>query len=115
MELVEQTIEGQPLWCKPSYFRVENLKRAHPFHYDGCTLEFEPNHMAWCRYSAVSVLTKDFTGGALRFKNPDLELNKEIYKSTIIYSSNIDNDPQLHSRDAHDGNRYALLMFLATR
>lgn len=114
MDLIEDILPEKPIWNAPSYFRIENRPKLHHQHYDGCTLDMKPNHMAWCRYSAVSVLTDGWTDGTLRFHNPVEELNQELYLSTIVYSSAADNDPQLHERENHDGSRYALLIFLAT-
>lgn len=113
-DVVEQSITEKPIWGKPSYYRIENRAKAHLQHYDGCKMDMSPNHMSWCRYSAVSVLTKDWEGGELVFHNPHNIYHNELYLSTVVYSSAADNDPQLHERKAHDGSRYALLMFLAT-
>ena len=112
-DIIEQNIPEKPIWGKPSYYRIENRHKAHPKHYDGCRLDMTPNHMSWCRYSAVSVLTKGWKDGELIFHNPHNIYHDELYLSTVLYSSASDNNPQLHERRAHDGSRYALLMFLA--
>jgi hypothetical protein len=114
MEIIEQNIPEKPIWSAPSYFRIENRKKGHPPHYDGCTLDMQPNHMNWCRYSTIVGLSPDWIGGTLVFENPHQEINKEIYRSALIYSSAIDNDPQLHYRTQQNGDRYVLLIFLAT-
>ena len=114
LERIEECIPEKPIWDAPSYYRVETRVKAHSKHYDGCTLTGLPNHMSWCRYSAVSVLTEKFEGGTLRFHNPILELTDDLYCNAMIYSSGADNDPQLHEREAHNGDRVALLLFIAT-
>lgn len=98
----------------PSYYTVENRPKAHPAHYDGCTLTLQPNHMPWCQYSAVALLSDTFDGGELRFFDPAESFDNSFYRSVVVYSSGANNDPQLHERDSFVGTRDALLIFLAT-
>lgn len=114
MDVIESSISEIPKWKFPSYFRIENRQKAHPIHYDGCKLDFTPNHMSWCRYSAVSLLTNNFENGTLRFFDPIEEFETDLYLNTIVYSSHSTNKPQKHERDKHLGNRFVLLMFIAT-
>jgi hypothetical protein len=114
MDMIESAIPEKPIWGQPSYYRVERRPKGHSLHFDGCKLDGSPNHMSWCRYSAVSVLTEDWEGGTLRFHSPPLELGKNLYRSVVIYSSGADNDPQAHERDPVTGDRAALLLFIAT-
>ena len=112
IDLVQSCVPEKLKLEKPSYYSIENKPKGHPKHYDGCKLDFSPNHMAWCRYSAVSVISNDFEGGTLRFYNPDQSFDN-FYRNVIVYSSSADNDPQLHSRDEFEGRRDALLLFFA--
>ena len=119
MDCITEEIPEKPILGKPSYYRIERRPDAHALHFDGCQLGrmgtgYIPNHMSWCRYSAVSVLTNEWEGGTLRFYSPPLELGKNLYRSVVIYSSASDNDPQAHERDTVQGDRAALLIFLAT-
>jgi hypothetical protein len=114
MKLIEEQVPKKVIWDAPSYYRIESRSKAHSLHFDGCRLDGTPNHMSWCDYTAVSVLTTDWNGGTLRLHNPVMELGKELYRSVIVFSSGSDNDPQAHERDKHDGKRVALLLFLAT-
>ena len=111
---IESEIPEKPIWGQPSYYRVERRPDGHRLHFDGCKLDGSPNHMSWCRYSAVSVLTEDWEEGTLRFHNPPLELGNGLYRSVVIYSSGADNEPQAHERDPVQGDRAALLLFIAT-
>lgn len=112
IDFVQSCVPEKLKLGKPSYYSIEDKPKGHPKHYDGCKLDFSPNHMAWCRYSAVSVVSNDFEGGTLRFYDPDQAFD-DFYRSVIIYSSSADNDPQLHSRDEFTGSRNTLLMFFA--
>ncbi len=115
MDKIEEEIPESPIWMAPSYYRVERRLKAHPLHFDGCKLDGSPNHMSWCRYSAVSVLTESWDEGTLRFYDPLLELGSNLYRSLIMNSSGADNLPQAHERDAVIGDRAALLLFIATK
>tara|TARA_R100001594_G_scaffold134367_1_gene175500 strand:+ start:252 stop:725 length:474 start_codon:yes stop_codon:yes gene_type:complete len=97
-----------------SYINVECMPRGHDKHYDGCKLDLTPNHMPWCQYSAVSLLSdpREFEGGMFRFYDPDVAYREELFRNLLIYSSGADNDPQLHSAESHhSGERWMLLMF----
>jgi hypothetical protein len=115
MDKIEEDIPETPIWGFPSYYRVERRLKAHALHFDGCKLDGSPNHMSWCRYSAVSVLTESWDKGTLRFYDPLLELGSNLYRSLIVYSSGADNSPQAHERDEVIGDRAALLLFIATK
>jgi len=112
--VIEDSIPEKVIWGKPSYYRIENRPKDHPKHYDGCTIDGAKNHMSWCRYTAVSILTTGWEGGELIFHNPHQTYHHDLYLGTVVYSSASNNNPQLHERKAHNGSRYALLMFLAT-
>ena len=100
-----------------AYWRVESKGDGHDWHYDGADENLGPNHMAWCQYSAVVLLSdpSSFTGGEFEYHNSENEivsLKEELYKSMIVYSSGATNDPILHSATPHgDGERFVLLMF----
>ena len=98
----------------PSYFRIETKPAGHGKHYDGCKMDLTSNHMPWCNWSAVSLLTPPdgFSGGSLKFYDPEEVYRDELYKSLLLYSSGAANDPQLHEATPHDdGRRTMLLMF----
>tara|TARA_Y100000589_G_scaffold222388_1_gene209931 strand:+ start:7427 stop:7957 length:531 start_codon:yes stop_codon:yes gene_type:complete len=97
-----------------AYFRVETRSAGHTKHYDGCKLDKTPNHMPWCKWSAVSLLTppSSFSGGEFSFFDPEEVYREELHRSLLLYSSGADNDPQLHQAARHwDGRRTMLLMF----
>ena len=103
-----------------SYWRVERKSEGHKWHYDGCTLDLEDNHMSWCKYSAVGLLSdpSSFQGGEFLYadEESDMETPKshrdELYKSLLVYSSGAENEPLLHSANPHrGGDRWMLLMF----
>jgi len=107
----------------PSKWYVECRPDGHGPHYDGCRPRPEdgaalgPNHMSWCQYSAVSLLTDpaSFSGGEFSFHDPDEVHKDDLRGSLVIYSSGITNDPQKHSAAPHEaGIRMMLLMFFAT-
>ena len=101
-----------------SYWRVETRAKGHPPHYDGCQLDKSPNHMPWCSWSAVSLLTPpaEFTGGEFKFHDPEEVYRDDLYKSLLVYSSGAQNNPQLHEATPHqDGDRTVLLMFMSTK
>mgnify|MGYP003111125711 CR=1 FL=1 len=105
----------------PSRWYVECNPKGHGPHYDGARLgvdgKFGPNHMAWCQYSAVSLLTdpSSFSGGEFSFHDPPDSYKEELQKTVVIYSSGITNKPQKHSAAPHsDGVRMVLLMFFAS-
>ena len=114
-DLVEQIKEHAPILAGgKSYFRVETQAQGHPPHYDGCTQDLQPNHMSWCAYSAVMLLTdpESFKGGEFQFLEPDERHRGDLYGSLLIYSSGAHNDPQLHLSTPHRwGERTMLLMF----
>jgi len=106
---------------RPSKWYLECKPGGHGPHYDGCRLEdggsIGPNHMSWCQYSAVSLLTDpaSFSGGEFSFHDPDEVHKDDLRGSLVIYSSGVTNDPQKHSAAPHDGGtRTMLLMFFAT-
>ena len=100
-----------------SYWRVESKGDGHDWHYDGCDLDFGPNHMAWCQYSAVVLLSdpSTFTGGHFEYHDSEeqvVSLKEELFKNMAIYSSGATNDPVLHRATPHgEGERFVLLMF----
>ena len=106
------------------YWNIEQSIKGHKWHYDGCTLEFEPNHMAWCTHSAVMLLTPpdSFKDGEFRYvdkdsskENPKIHRD-DLYKSLLLYSSGADNDPLLHmATPGTDGKRITLLIFLKAK
>ncbi len=64
----------------------ECKKEGHAPHYDTGT----SNHMIWCRYSASTLLTKDYKGGEFIFlddnNNVQQRFNQEYhYGRTLIY------------------------------
>ena len=83
-------------------------KEGHEPHYDTGT----NNHMLWCRYSASSLLTNEFSGGEFEFldKNDNVleTINKEShFKKTLIFS--VDNK---HKVNPHlNGDRLVNLYF----
>lgn len=116
VEYLDTYLPEKPIWRKPSYFRICSRSMAFEKHYDGVMLDGKTkNHMPWCRYSVISDLSKGYRGGSLRLYNPKEVFKKSLYCSALVFSSAADNEPQLHSRDKHDGKRSALLMFLATK
>lgn len=103
-----------------AYWTVECKAKGHDWHFDGCRLDGTPNHMSWCKYSAVTLITPpdDFTGGEFQYLDEESDyenpksLREELYKSLFIYSSGSENDPLLHRATPHsDGERWVLLMF----
>ena len=103
------------------YFNIECRAKGSPWHYDGCNRDFEPNHMPWCRYSAVLLLSNpdSFKGGTYQYVDKDTtednpkSLRDELYGSLLIYSSAPDNEPLLHRATPHtDGERVMFLMFM---
>lgn len=98
------------------YWRTEKKPDGHPWHYDGCTLDLEPNHMAWCRYSCSILLTdpNDFTGGVLELTDPDESFKDNMQGSGVLFSSAADNDPVLHRATPSRGHRAVLLIFLGS-
>tara|TARA_R100001443_G_scaffold18967_2_gene30252 strand:+ start:111 stop:590 length:480 start_codon:yes stop_codon:yes gene_type:complete len=100
-----------------AYWRVESKGDGHDWHYDGAYENGKPNHMAWCQYSAVVLLSdpSTFNGGEFEYRNSEDEivsLKEELHKNMIVYSSGIDNDPVLHRANPHgEGRRFVLLMF----
>lgn len=120
--LVEVIRERVPIKLgRKSYWNLECMSKGHDWHYDGCELDFEPNHMAWCQWSAVTLLSPpdEFEGGEFQFWDDDDEdsnapqsLREELYRSLLIYPSGADNDPLLHQATPHtNGERWMLLMF----
>tara|TARA_R100001594_G_scaffold149492_2_gene207459 strand:- start:1680 stop:2177 length:498 start_codon:yes stop_codon:yes gene_type:complete len=111
-EIISQHI---PIKIGPrSYFRIETRPKGHPRHYDGCKLDLSPNHMPWCNWSAVSLLTPPdrFSGGEFMFHDPEEVYKESLYRSLLLYSSGATNNPQLHEAAPHtDGRRTMLLMF----
>lgn len=106
---------------KPSYWSVERKPDGHIPHYDGCRPDpeggFKPNHMPWCQYSSVVLLSdpSSFDGGVFSFFDPDEDHKEDLYLSLLLYSSGAGNSPQKHQASAHkDGDRHVLLMFFAT-
>lgn len=103
------------------YFNIECRSQGSRWHYDGCNKEFQQNHMAWCRYSAVLLLSnpKSFKGGEYQYVDKDTTeenpkvLKEDLYGSLLIYSSAYDNNPLLHRATAHTGGeRWMFLMFM---
>jgi hypothetical protein len=97
-----------------SFLNVECRGAGHDKHYDGCKPDLSPNHMPWCQYSAVALLSdpSDFEGGEFRFYEPDESYREELHRSLLVYSSGAENEPQLHSAGSHQhGERWVLLMF----
>jgi len=86
----------------------ECKKDGHKPHYDSGT----SNHMSWCRYSASTLLTKDYKGGEFIFvdhNNNELQrVNQEIqYGKTLVYDVSNKHMVKPHS----DGDRVVDLYF----
>lgn len=121
-KLVGLISEKAPILASaPSYWCVEKNPAGHEPHYDGCRPDkdgaLENNHMPWCQYSTVSLLSDpdDFEGGVFSFYDPDESHKEDLVGSLLLYSSGIDNDPQKHGASPHsNGSRAVLLMFFAT-
>ncbi len=117
--IIKTVLENIPARIGPnSYYRVETRSRGHKKHYDGCKPDLTPNHMAWCQYSAVSLLTSpdSFQGGMFHFYDPDEAHKEDLYGNIMLYSSGAENDPQLHEATPHEGgSRTMLLMFLESK
>tara|TARA_R110002012_G_scaffold321651_1_gene550430 strand:- start:429 stop:902 length:474 start_codon:yes stop_codon:yes gene_type:complete len=102
---------------KPSYWSVECRPQGHKPHFDGCRSGLKPNHMPWCQYSAVVLLSNpdSFDGGVFSFFDPEESHKEDLYLSLLLYSSGAGNDPQKHQASAHMGGlRQVLIMFFAT-
>ena len=103
------------------YWTIECRPRGCEWHYDGCKTDFSPNHMGWCNYSAVMLLTppENFEGGEYQYvdkdhtkENPNI-LKDDHYGSLLVYSGAADNDPLLHRATPHTGGeRWMFLMFM---
>ena len=112
VELVQQA---------PSYIALEQKTQGHPVHADGCVYTskgWQPNHMAWCQWSA-SVLVSDpalCSGGVVKFE--DLTVTPaEHYCSLYVWPSHPDSgySPAVHSVDPHSGCRVVLLFFMGKK
>ena len=107
---------------RPSKWYLECRQGGHGPHYDGARPgeggTLGPNHMSWCQYSAVSLLTDpaSFSGGEFSFHDPDEVHKDDLRGNLVIYSSGMGNDPQRHSAAPHSGGiRMMLLMFFAAK
>ena len=99
-----------------SYWSLEAKHKGYDWHYDGCTPDLGPNHMAWCRYTAVTLLSdpSTFKGGEFMWEGGDRhgKMKEELFGSIFIYSSGADNDPLWHRATPHNGGeRWMFLMF----
>jgi len=99
-----------------SYWNLESRSKGHLWHFDGCTSNLTPNHMPWCRYSAVTLLTAPWTfeGGAFMWEDGDQhgKIKDELFGSIFVYSSAADNSPLWHQATPHNGGeRWMFLMF----
>lgn len=120
--LVRLVTEKVPVLAKaPSYWSIEKNPDGHGPHFDGCRLNkdgsIEPNHMPWCQYSAVTLLSDPdgFEGGVFSFSDPHESHKEDLAGSLLLYSSGTYNDPQEHGASPHsNGSRAVLLMFFAT-
>ena len=118
LDAVEEVLEVD---YQNAYWNIERQGKGHGWHYDGCNKELEPNHMAWCNYSAVLLLSPpdSFKGGEFQYTDKEstednpVTLKDELYGSLFLYSSGADNDPLWHRATAHtEGERWMFLMFL---
>lgn len=121
--LVEVVKEHAPIKTTgKAYWTLECKAKGHDWHYDGCNLDKTANHMPWCQYSAVGLISPpdEFVGGEFQYlgngDEEDFESPKsyrdELYKSLLIYSSGAKNEPLLHRATPHtDGERWVILMF----
>jgi len=88
----------------PSYVRVEENRRGHPWHVD----RGNTGHMAWCDYSASVLLSNPdtFQGGGFYFFGD--EKPTFHYCDLLLYDSNASNK---HCVKPNTGGRKVLLMF----
>tara|TARA_R100000426_G_scaffold20236_3_gene17456 strand:- start:5243 stop:5713 length:471 start_codon:yes stop_codon:yes gene_type:complete len=119
-QIVDMVREHAPVTTKgKSYWNLECRGKGHGWHYDGCKPDMSPNHMSWCSWSAVSLISdpSTFEGGYFEYDEGDGQIQKlkeELYGSLLIYPSGAHNNPLWHQATAHTGaDRWVLLMFFA--
>jgi hypothetical protein len=89
---------------EPSYLKIESNNKGYDWHVD----TGNNNHMAWCNYGCSILLTNDFEGGLLEYKDG---LAYKHYLDMLIHKSNV---PHRIS-EAIGNKRYVLLFFLKAK
>ena len=88
----------------PSYIRLEDRNKEHPWHTDTGT----KGHMMWCEYSISVLVSKPSKGGLLKYKNPIAEYKPEDrYLGAIVHTNN-----EWHMREMARGKYRVILLFL---
>ena len=95
-----------------SYAKVSHQPQGHAWHNDlGQNKLGGSAHMSWCRVGASMLLTDDFTGGTLWYKDA-WNSTTQTAVSRNKFDLVLHGSDQIHSVSPSKGNRVALLIFI---
>lgn len=88
-----------------SYFSTERRPEGHIWHVDTGSR----NHMPWCRLGVTILLTEDFTGGEIYYREEGKISYFGTRKAGTLYMHTSDVE---HMVKPHEGNRTVFLLFI---